>query len=94
MTSRLWRIGSDVLISAGVLAAVLLALVSIDVRVREQLGAAVSATTPSTLTDAGTQVRELGSVLVDAAWTQSVEHAPMMIFVVVASVLLLSLVRT
>lgn len=94
MISRLWHVCSDGLISVAVLAAVLLVLVSIDARVREQLHAAIAATTPSTLTDLRTGVRDAGAMLLEAAWTQSLDHAPMMIFVVVASVLLLSLMRS
>lgn len=94
MISRLWHVCSDALISVAVLAAVLLVLVSVDVRVREQLHTAIGATTPSTLTDLTTGVRDAGAILLEAAWTQSLDHAPMMIFVVVASVLLLSLVRS
>ncbi|OFW12781.1 MAG: hypothetical protein A3F70_09625 [Acidobacteria bacterium RIFCSPLOWO2_12_FULL_67_14] len=94
MISRLSHVCSDALASVAVLAAVLLVLVSVDVRVREQLHTAIGATTPATLADLTAQVGDAGAVLVEAAWTQSVDHAPMMIFVVVASVLLLSLVRS
>lgn len=94
MISRLWHVCSDALISVAVLAAVLLVLISVDVRVREQLRTAIGSTTPSTLGDVVAGVRDAGAILLAAAWTQSLDHAPMMIFVVVASVLLLSLVRS
>ncbi len=94
MISRVWHVCGDALVSVAVLAAVLLVLVSVDVRVREQLRAAFGATTPVTFGELTTQIGDAGAVLVEAAWTQSINHAPMMIFVVMASVLLLSLVRS
>jgi hypothetical protein len=84
----------DVLLSAGVIAAVLGVLVSIDVRVREQVQAAVRSASPASAADAGAQVREIGSALVDAARTQSLEHAPLLVFALVATVLLLALARS
>lgn len=84
-----WR---DTVVSAGVFAATLGVLVSVDQRVRDHVHARVTET--ATLTGAAAQLRETGSVLWDAARTQSVEHAPMMTFVVMAAVLLWCLVRT
>lgn len=80
------------MISAGVLAIVAATIMAMDVRVREQVGIAMAST--STVGDAGARLREVGSVVLDAAQTQSIEHAPMLIFVVAASVLLLFMVRT
>ena len=79
--------------SGGVVLAVLGALVSTDERLREQVRALANSTSPSTVADAGVQLREMGTALLDAAQTQSIEHAPMMIFVAVATVLLLFMVR-
>ena len=42
----------------------------------------------------GTQVGEVWAAIYDAVRTQSIEHAPMMIFIVVATVLLLCMMRT
>lgn len=86
------RVGGDALVSALVLGIVLVTLMSIDVRVREQVRTALTAT--STVSDAGARLRDVGAVVIDAARTQSIEHAPMMIFVVAATVLLLFMVRT
>lgn len=94
MASRVRRVYGDLLVSAGVLAAVLGVLVSIDVRVREQLQAAMSAASPAGVGDAGARLRDVTLTLVEAAWTQSIDHAPLMIFAVVATVLLLALARS
>ena len=93
MKSRLRRACSDAFASAGVLAFVLAVLISIDVRVREQLRATFPAASPSELAGIGTQLREVTSVVYDAARTQSIEHAPMLIFVVAGTVLLLCMLR-
>lgn len=84
----------DAVVSAGVVAAILTVLVSVDVRLREHLEAAVRAASAESVADAGTQVRAVGFALFDAARTQSVEHAPLMVFAVIATVLLLALARS
>lgn len=94
MNSGLRRVCSDALASAGVLAFVLAVLISIDVRVREQLRAILPAASPSALAGIGTQLHEVTSVVYDAARTQSIDHAPLMIFVVIGTILLLCMVRT
>ena len=87
------RLIGDAFVSAGVLAAVLAVLVSIDVRVREAIYAML--TSPSSGTTAGSGTwGAVGSTLVDAVVRQSIDHAPMMVFVVVGAVLLLCMVRT
>ena len=94
MASRVRRVYGDLLASAGVLAAVLGVLVSIDVRVREQVQAAMSAASPAGVGDAGARLRDVTLTLVEAARTQSIDHAPLVIFAVVATVLLLALARS
>jgi hypothetical protein len=94
MNVRARRVWSDAAMSAGALAILLAVLISIDERVREQVGALVRGTSASTPADAGHQLREVASVLFDAAQTQSVERAPLMIFVVAATVLVLWMLRT
>lgn len=84
---HLWN---DTLATIGVLAFVLAVLISIDERVREQTALIMS---PGAVTSIPAQLREVGSALVDAAQTQSLEHAPLMSFVVVATVLLLGMMR-
>lgn len=94
MASRVRRMCGDVLVSAGVLAAVVGALMSIDARVREQVRAALGAASPGGLGDASGRVGEAAAALLDAARTQSIEHAPLVVFAVVATVLLLALARS
>ena len=88
------RAYGDALTSAGVLAVVLAVLISVDVRVREQVRAALPSASGSTLAGIGAQLGDGASAVLDAARTQSVEHAPMMVFVLVGAVLLLCMVRT
>lgn len=88
------RVVGDALISAGVVALVLGVLVSTDIRVREQFQTIVTSASPSSVAGAGTRLGEVGSALVEAAFTQSVDHAPMMVLVAAATVLLLFMVRT
>jgi len=94
MASHVRRMCGDLLVSAGVLAAVVGALVAIDPRVREHMYAVAKGTSPGSVADAGSWLREVVLALVDAARTQSIEHAPLMIFAVVATVLLLALSRS
>lgn len=89
---RLRRLSGDALVSAGVLGFVLVTLMSIDVRVREQVRTIVGST--SHVQDAGGRLGDLGAVLLDAARTQSIDHGPMMIFIAAATVLVLFMVRT
>lgn len=81
--------------SLGALSLVLTALVAVDKNVRDQFvmrfgngGAAYEAGR------AGGQIREIGWVLADAIRHQSVEHAPVTVFVVAAVVLTLFMLRT
>ena len=92
MQSRTRRAWSDVLISGGVLLFVLITLMSIDVRVRDQVRMVLGTT--SSVQAAGGTIGEVGTVLFDAARTQSIDHGPMMIFIAAATVLVLFMVRT
>jgi hypothetical protein len=84
---HLWN---DTVATIGVLVFVLAVLISIDERVREQTALIMS---PGAVSSIPAQLREVGSALVEAAQTQSLEHAPLMSFVVVATVLLLGMMR-
>lgn len=86
------RIWNDALISAGVVLFVLITLISVDVRVREQIQTVLGTT--STVQAAGGRIEEVGSVLFEAARTQSIDHGPMMIFIAAATVLVLFMVRS
>ena len=89
------RRGGDVMISMGALAALFTTLVLMDSRVREQVSLRIGGGRASAdLVDAGSRVRDLASVVIDAVRDQSIEHAPMFIFVLVATVLVLFMLRT
>jgi hypothetical protein len=92
MRSRVQRVWSDALVSGAVVIAVLIILMSIDVRVREQVRAVVGTT--SSVQAAGGRIGEVGTVLFEAARTQSIDHAPMMIFIAAATVLVLFMARS
>ena len=88
------RLFSDAVISGLVLMLLLAVLVAIDPRVREHAVALVTTAAPSSAAGARSQLADVTSAIVAAARDQSVEHAPMMIFVVVASVLFVAMFRT
>jgi hypothetical protein len=89
------RAFSDALISMGALAVLLTALVLVDDRVREQVSLRFSGTEPSTeLAHASSRLRDLVTVIIEAVRNQSLEHAPMLIFVLAATVLVLFMLRT
>ena len=93
---RIKRAFGDALISVAALIALVLMLASFDVRVREQLsmrlGSGRAATTQ--VADAGVMIRDLTSVVTEAVRDQSIEHAPLVIFVLAATVLMLFMLRT
>ena len=83
------------LMSAGALGAVLLTLIAIDERVREQVWMRFAAPpSGAQLAQAGAQVRDLTTVILEAVRDQSIEHAPLLIFGLVAAVLLMFMLRT
>ena len=87
------RAFGEALMSAGTVAVLLLALVAVDSRVRDEISRRVSR--PSVeLAGAGQQVRDLASVIAGAARDQSIEHAPLLIFALAATVLVLLMLRT
>lgn len=88
------RAAGDALVSVGALIILLLALVIVDGRVREQISLRSSAQPSAQLVSAGAQVRDLASVAFEAARDQSLEHAPLMIFALAATVLVLFMLRT
>ena len=92
--ARRRRAVSDALVSAAAVTALLLALVAIDDRVREQIVLRMSAGPTAQLADLGSRVRDVAAILVIAARDQSIEHAPLMIFALAATVLVLFMLRT
>ena len=91
MRTRAQNFRTDALATLGVLTFVMTVLVSVDERVREQGRLLFE---PGAVTSIGTRMFETGSAVVDAVRTQSVEHAPLMTFIVVATILLLGMMRS
>jgi len=87
------RVIGEASLSAGTVIVLLLILVAVDDRVRDQLSLRFS--NPSTeIVTAGYQMRNLTNVIAVAARHQSIEHAPMLIFALAATVLVLFMLRT
>ncbi len=86
------RLFNDALISAGALVALLATLVLIDPRVREHVTRIANAAVSGDV--GGTQLQDVGSVILVAARDQSLAHGPLTIFVVVTAVLFLCMIRT
>jgi hypothetical protein len=92
---RIRRAFGDTLVSIGALAALLAMLVMVDDRVREQVSMRFAGRTPSSeLADAGARMRDLADVLTEAARRQSLDHAPLLIFVLASGVLVMFMLRT
>lgn len=88
------RFHKDALVSVGALLIVLGALMAVDGRVREQVtNALAGASSAQAVAGAGGEVQHLASILFSAARDQSIEHAPMVLFVGAASVLVLFMLR-
>jgi hypothetical protein len=88
------RVVNHTLISGGALAAVIAALVVLDERVRTAVVDLITGRPSSEVARAGTSLHEMTGVAWDAIQHQSVANAPLMIFVVVATVLMIFMVRT
>lgn len=87
------RVIGDALISLGSVLVLLLLLVSVDPRVREQVAGALTSGSPTVGTVRG-QARAVTSVVVSAARDHSIDQAPLMIFAVAATVLVVVMLRT
>jgi hypothetical protein len=83
----------DAAISAAALIILLVMLVSVDDRVRDHLAGVFSPST-SEVADARKEISGVVAVVVDAIKDQSVNHAPLVIFGVAATVLVLFMLRT
>jgi len=86
-------VAGDALLSVAALGILLIALVAIDDRVREQLLMRVSLGPTAEIADLGSRLSDVASIVAVAARTQSIEHAPLMIFVLAATVLVLFMLR-
>jgi hypothetical protein len=85
---------NDALLTAGTLTLLLLCLVAVDDRVRTQLALRFSARASTQFVDAGTQVQDMMAVVSDALRQQSLEHAPLILFVFAGTILVLFMFRT
>lgn len=87
------RAFGEALMSAGTVAVLLLALVAADGRVRDEVSRRIAR--PSVeLAGAGQQMGNLTSVIAAVVRHQSIEHAPLLIFALAATVLVLLMLRT
>jgi len=92
---RIRRAFGDALISVGALVALILTLAAFDGRVREQVALRIGPGRASAqVVDAGVVIRDLTGVVANAVRDQSIEHAPLVIFVLAATVLVLFMLRT
>jgi hypothetical protein len=78
-------------LSTLVFGGVLVALATVDARVRDKVGGVLSGA--DGLTPFGDRITDVGSVIVTAIRHQSIENAPLMIFAVVGAVLFLFMLR-
>lgn len=81
------------IVSALIFGAILLALVSVDPRVRDRFGELVSGS-GETVSPWGDRFGDLFAALVDAVQNQSIENAPLLVFAVVGGILFVFMVRT
>jgi hypothetical protein len=89
------RAFGEALMSVGALLALILTLAAFDVRVRDEISMRLGAGGPSAqVADASATVRNLAGVVFDAMRDQSIEHAPLVIFVLAATVLVMFMLRT
>jgi hypothetical protein len=89
------RAFSDTLISVMALGALVLILASLDDRVRDQISMRMAPGQASAqMAGAGVTVSNLTGVVVTAVRDQSIEHSPLVIFVLAAGVLMLFMLRT
>ena len=85
---------NDAVVSLGALTLLIVALVAIDDRVREQITARFHAGPTAQMADLGSRLQDAAAIVALAAKNQSIEHAPLVIFVVAATVLTLFMLRT
>ena len=88
------RVFGDAVISLCAVLALLLMLVSVDPRVRYQVSGVWGGSDASPVTSIGQQLSEVSSVVLSAARDQGIDNAPLMIFALAATVLVLFMLRT
>ena len=88
------RVFGDAMISLCAVLLLLLMLVTIDPRVREQMSGLWGGSGPSAVTSVSSQVRKASAVVLSVARDHSIDNAPLMIFALAATVLVLFMLRT
>ena len=88
------RVFGDAMISLCALLLLLIMLVSIDPRVREEMSGLWGGSGPSAVTSVRTHVTKASTVVLSAARDHSIDNAPLMIFALAATVLVLFMLRT
>ena len=84
----------DTALSVAAVVVLLVALVAIDERVRQQASLLVSPeTAPVTASNAVSMAREVAGIVFSALRDQTIDHAPLVIFALVAGVLFLLMLR-
>jgi hypothetical protein len=83
-----------VLLTAVSALALVLALIAMDDRVREQIALRLTSQPTVELTRASARVRNLTAVVTEAAKRQTLEHAPLVIFGLAGTVLVIFMLRT
>jgi len=85
----------DAVMSVGALCVLFVLLVSFNAPLREEVSRRIGAGRPTVqAANMGATVRNVASVLFVAARDQSIEHAPLVIFVMAAIVLFMFMLRT
>jgi hypothetical protein len=88
------RVFGDALISVATLIILLTVLVAMDERVREHVvGMVKDDTWSSDVSRANAELRSVAGILLMTAKDQSLDHAPMVVFVVAGSALVLAMLR-
>ena len=88
------RAWSEALLTVGTLTILLMVLIAVDSRVRDQISMHVLSRPSTQIAAAGQQARDFTSVIVDVARDQASTHAPLLIFALAATVLVLFMLRT
>jgi hypothetical protein len=88
------RAYTETLLSLGTVAVVLLVLVGFDDQVRSEVSVRFMSNPTSELASAGHHASALSAVVYAAARDQSLAHAPMLLFALAATVLVLFMLRT
>ena len=88
------RVFGDAVISLCAVLALLVMLVSIDPRVHYQVAGLWGGSDASPVTSIGNQLSDISKVVLSAARDQGIDNAPLMIFAVAATVLVLFMLRT